>query len=140
MSKPKKPRYPRLRMPMKDSQLPATQGMIYLVHKELSHKLSSHSERFDSIDAKFDGVDARFNGVDARFDSLEHKMNSGFESLKAEITRLAVLIEGQDARNKVVLEGLTNLTQRQDRLEVRFQDVESTVRTIAGFRPGPSSN
>jgi uncharacterized protein (UPF0335 family) len=45
------------------------------------------------------------------------------------------LIEEQNARNKVVLDGLTALMSRQDRVEQRVDDVEATVRDLAAARP-----
>jgi methionine synthase II (cobalamin-independent) len=66
-------------------------------------------------------------------DELSHKMESGFSDLKSEIhgiksdvlrieagnSRMQLLLEEQNANNRIVLEGLQALWQRQDRIEER---------------------
>ena len=88
--------------PSHSENVPMTQKMLYLVRDEL--KASIHSQ------------DARFDSIDEKFKSLEHKMDSRFNELK-------ILIEEQNARNRIVLDGLTNLFARQERIEIKFAKV-----------------
>jgi hypothetical protein len=60
-----------------------------------------------------------------------HQVLAAVHHLSAEVSRSLILNEEQNSRNRIVLEGLTGLAQRQDRLEVRMDDVEKTVRSIA---------
>lgn len=45
-----------------------------------------------------------------------------------------MLVEEQDSKNRIALEGHTGLAQRQDRLEVRVNNVEKLVKSIARSR------
>jgi septal ring factor EnvC (AmiA/AmiB activator) len=55
-------------------------------------------------------------------------------AVRADVARIAFLVEEQNARNKVVLDGLVAVIARQDRLEQRMDNVEDTVRAIASAR------
>ena len=52
----------------------------------------------------------------ARFDSLDAKT----ETMNAQIFEMKVLVEEQNANNRIVLEGLQALWQRQDRVEQKL--------------------
>ncbi len=43
-------------------------------------------------------------------------MDSNFELLRSDVARIGILTEQQDSRNRIVLEGLTGLIQRQDHI------------------------
>jgi hypothetical protein len=51
------------------------------------------------------------------------------------MARIEFLVEEQNARNKVVLDGITALMSRQDQVEQRVSEVEDTVRKLASARP-----
>jgi chromosome segregation ATPase len=169
----RKPKTTEFNYSPKDKDLPATQGMLWLVRSELRADYrgirsetsagfkqvdSKHSQfdarfkeidarfnevdaRFNEVDARFKEVDARFDRVDARFDQMEARFNqidarfdtmdSKFERVLSEISRIGLIVEEQNARNRVVMEGLTGLWQRQDRVEKRVDLVEETVQSIS---------
>jgi chromosome segregation ATPase len=130
----------------KAKDLPATQGILHLVRNELKEnileikaelrkmngKFVQVDAKFDQVDAKFVQVDARFDQVDARFDQMDAKMDAMKHELKGEISRLAVLVEEQNARNSIVLEGLSGLFYRQEKVEARIDNVEKNVGSL-GF-------
>jgi chromosome segregation ATPase len=123
----------------KTKDLPATQGIVHLVRNELKEnileikaELRKMNGKFDQVDAKFVQVDARFDQVDARFDQMDAKMDAMKHELKGEISRLAVLVEEQNARNSIVLEGLSGLFYRQEKVETRIDNVETNVGSL-GF-------
>ena len=89
---------------LKSHEIPATQAMLYAVRDELISRSNSHETRFDS--------------VDARFQSLEHK-------LIAEIRRIGVLVEEQRSQNIYVLDGITNLSDRLEKVEKRITHFEN---------------
>ncbi len=91
--------------------------MLHLVRSELKSEMKSG----------FKKVDAQFKEVDARFDKMESK----FEQVLSEVARVGILVEEQNSKNRVVLEGLTGLFQRQERLEGRVDQVEDLVQSIA---------
>jgi chromosome segregation ATPase len=136
---------PKFKFTSRSKDLPASQGMLHLVRSELKADIRGlHSEmnsRFDQVDARFNQIDARFNQIDSRFKQMDSKfsqmdskfnqMDSKFEQVLSAVARVGTGVEEQNSRNRVVLEGLTGLWQRQDRLETRVDKVESTVRSIA---------
>jgi septal ring factor EnvC (AmiA/AmiB activator) len=60
-----------------------------------------------------------------------HRLEAGQHEVKAEMARVAFLVEEQNARNKVVLDALVTFMERQGRLEERMDSVEATVRALA---------
>ncbi len=51
------------------------------------------------------------------------------------MARMTLLLEEQNARNKVVLDGLVAVMARQERTETRLDRVEEMVRSLASARP-----
>jgi len=86
----------------KSDDQPATRKMLSLVRKELIQKM-----------------DSGFNRVDAKFAGMEAKFESRFSGLEASNSRMEFLLEEQRSNNRIVLEGLQALWQRQDRLEAQ---------------------
>jgi len=78
----------------------------------------------DELKAKIDSLEARTDSLEARIDSLEAKLESYFKKMMSEIHRIGLLVEEQNARNIIVLDGLRSLFDRQERLEARVRDLE----------------
>ena len=120
----------KLQFVSSSKDLPATQGMLQLVRTELKADIRSLSSEmkagFSQIDSRFSQIDSRFSQVDSKFNLMDSK----FERVIADVARIGVLVEEQNANNRIVLEGLTGLWQRQERVEVRVDDVEKFVRSI----------
>jgi len=55
--------------------------------------------------------------------------------MQAQMARMEVLMEEQNARNKIVLDGITALFSRQNQVEERVTQVEDTVRKLAAVHP-----
>ena len=71
-------------------------------------------------------------------DELKQEMKAGFKRVNADTAEIKGLFhqamlrfEEQRSENKIVLEALQGLSQRQDRLESDFIEVRDTVRTLA---------
>lgn len=104
----------------KSDNQPATRKMLKLVRRELLQTMksgfSTMEARFSGIEGEFAGIDSRFSGIDARFLGVEASLHE----LKATSTRMEFLLEEQNANNRIVLEGLQSLWQRQDRLDAQL--------------------
>jgi hypothetical protein len=115
----KKSKTVRLSSAKSDDQ-PATRKMLKLVRRELIHRMDSGfnrmEARFSEIDARFSSIDGRFSSIDARFSSIDARFNN----LEGSNARMELLFEEQTANNKIVLEGLQAMWQRQDFMEVRL--------------------
>lgn len=98
---------PRFRFRDGLRDLPATQGMLQLVRTELKSEMKSG-----------------FRQVGSRL-----------EQVLSEVARVGILVEEQNSRNRVVLEGLTGLWERQQRSDNRVSDVEKLVRIIGRAKP-----
>ena len=157
MPKKKVSKDPETMLPFVSSSrdIPATQGMLQLVRTELKADIRSLSSemkagfsqidsrfsqidsRFSQIDSKFSQIDSNFSQLDSKFSQIDSRFNqvdSKFERVIADVARIGVLVEEQNANNRIVLEGLTGLWQSQERVEVRIDDVEKFVRSIGRSR------
>ncbi len=129
--------------------LPATQGMLTLVQNQIKTGLLSLDKktqsRFDTVDARFSQVDAEFANMRSEFSKIDSRfseIDSKFASLHSELSRIAVIIEAQDSRNRFVLEGYEQIYYRQDRFEQkidrRVQALEEIIATNAKPTPDPA--
>jgi hypothetical protein len=96
--------------PRQSKDVLVTQKMLYAVRDELTHKIASST-----------------HGLKSQISKLE----SAMAKLSAQMYRTLTLVEEQNARNIVVMDGLTSLFGRQDRVESRVDEIENT---IASFR------
>ena len=94
--------------PKKSPDVPATQAMIYELREEMKNSMSSLESK---MEARFNKIDGRFNEVD-----------SNIKKVVAELHRVALVVEEQNARNKYVLDGYTSLNDRVERLEKKVFD------------------
>lgn len=94
---------------------------------DIDARFNQMEARFSEIDARFNKMEARFSEIDARFNTIESKL----DKVLAEVHRMAVLMEEQNARNRFVLEGYDQLYKRQDRLEIeverRLKNIEELI-------------
>ena len=134
----------------KSEDQPATRKMLRLVRDELKNDLKRIESKFDGrfdqigaefnqIDSKFVQIDSKFSQIDAKFEQFEAKfvqMEAKFEAnfvqmdakFESRFDRMELLLEEQNANNRIVLEGLQALWQRQDRIEEKLSD-SATART-----------
>lgn len=86
--------------------------MLYEVRGELKSDILSLEEK---MNGKFKRVDARFNQVDAQFNELRadiKEIKSEFKSMHALVHRQTLLMEEQNNRNRIVLDGYASLFDR----------------------------
>ncbi len=89
------------------------------------------------LEAQIQGVKAdvaalRIEVGHVKADILEIKAD--IAGMRADMSRMLVLMEEQNARNKVVFDALGAIIERQDRTERRLDAVEETVRALASTR------
>jgi hypothetical protein len=77
--------------PTRAADVPVTQRMLHVVRDELKADISS----------------------------LEAKVDSRFHEISSQLHQMKLLTEEQNAKNNIVLDGLVNLFERQERLESR---------------------
>lgn len=117
-----------VRTPRKD-EVWVTQKMLWHVRDELKSDFKQLDQGQKYLESKIDKLDAKIDAVhdtlDAKIDQLDAKMDVRFSTLESKLEskmdshfhQLAALAEEQNARNIAVLDGLSILSNRQDRLE-----------------------
>lgn len=90
----------------KNMDAPASAGLVIEVRSELISELHS---------------------LDNKIGSVEKRLDSKIDKVLASVHRTQALMEEQRSENKVVLDGLKNVTERQDRVEDEFKDFRQTL-------------
>lgn len=84
--------------PQRAQNVPVTQRMLYGVRDELKSEMKA---------------------MDFRFEGKFHALSAQIHELHSQVHRIGILVEEQNAKNNIVLDGLTSLFERQERLENR---------------------
>ena len=118
-------RYPSI----KAEDQPATRKMLSLVRDEikadirsLNQKIDGHDTKFRSLDTKVQSLDTKVEALCTKVENIDSKISglrADFQKLEAGNFRMQLLLEEQNANNRIVLDGLQALWHRQDRLEQR---------------------
>ncbi len=144
-------------------EIPVTRGMLSGVRTELLQRIDQGREeaRADNqrLEAKIDSVKAELKAdnqrLEAKIDSVKaelkaeihevraelhevraelHELKAEIHEVKAGVARIEVLVEEQNARNRIVLDGIVALLSRQNQVEQRVEQVEDTVRKLVAGR------
>jgi hypothetical protein len=119
-------------------ELPVTRTMLSEVRTELIERIEhSKSELRAEMQLVKGELREEIRQVKAEVHEIKVRMHAheaGLHGVKAELARLALLVEEQNARNKVVLDALMAVMTRQGRVEHRVDEVEETVRELAAAR------
>ena len=68
------------------------------------------------LDSKISGLDSKISGVNSEVGGIHSKLSA----LQADFHRVGVLVEEQNARNAIVLDGYASLFERQERVEKKL--------------------
>ncbi len=126
--------------------VPVTKAMLELTEKRLEEKIESAKLELKSeigtarteLRAEIGTARTELGAEIGSVKSELQAVKAAIHDVKSEVHRLAILIEEQNARNKIVLEGLTGLFQRQDRIEKRTDEMEMTLANLRSIAPGRS--
>lgn len=116
---------------MSKSRLYLLRAELKADNRELKSELKADIKQLDS---KIMHVDARVSSLDSKITQVDSKVErvlGAVHHLAGEVARIGILVEEQNSKNNIVLEGLTGLAQSQDRLEARVENVEKMVRAIS---------
>lgn len=84
---------------------------------QVAAEVAGHSIRVDSLEVKVDRLEVKV-------DRLEAKLDAGFKELGERIDRANIIFEEQTSQNRVVLDGLKAVWQRQEGGEKRTRSLE----------------
>ena len=94
--------------------------------KEIDARFKEIDARFDKVDARFKEIDARFNRVDARLNEMDSKLHE----IMVAVHRIQLIVEEQNTRNKIALDGYHFISARQDDFEYRYNEWKQQVEAI----------
>lgn len=107
-----------LNYPKKSKDVPVTKAMLDEAVDGLRTVVDGHYSEFKNFRIQMGREFTKFRSeMASEFTAVRTEMSQGFTEVKSEIHRLALLVEEQNARNIFVLDGLTQLSDRQERLE-----------------------
>jgi septal ring factor EnvC (AmiA/AmiB activator) len=113
-------------------EVPVTRGALAGVRTELLQRIDQAREEARADNQKLDG---KIEAVRAELRAGFHEVRAELHEVKAAVARIEVLVEEQNARNRIVLDGIAALLSRQDQVEQRVAHVEDTVRRLATTPP-----
>jgi chromosome segregation ATPase len=137
---------PRVAESLTAGEVPVTRAMLGSVRTEVLQRIDQAREEAKAdtqkLDAKIDTVKAELKAdihevkAELKADIHEvkadiHQVKAAMHTMQAQMARIELLVEEQNARNKVVLDGITTLLGRQDQVEQRLCQVNDTVRKLA---------
>jgi len=120
----------------KSTEILVTKEMLEETRDELkadiaSIKLETRSG-FEKVDSRFSEVKSEIEGVRSEVAGVRSEISevkSEIKSLTAAVHRALALHEDQNARNRYVLDGHTNLHDRQERLEKEVRQEISAIKS-----------
>jgi septal ring factor EnvC (AmiA/AmiB activator) len=114
------------------ADVPVTGVMLGKVRTEVLQRIDQAREEARADNQR---LDAKIDAVRAELKADLHEVKAGMHGMQAQMARIEVLVEEQNARNKIVLDGITALLSRQNQVEERVTQVEDTVRKLAAVHP-----
>ena len=136
------------------SEIHVVQEKLDSMDSKFEHKLNTMDKKFeqklDAMDSKFehklDTMDKkfehRFDSLDKKFeqklDAMNHQIAQNFEASMAVAHRTQVLMEEQRGENKIVLDGIKSVMERQDRVDVELMEIRGAIKILPSIK-GPSS-
>ncbi len=116
-TKPAKASKKVVKYPRSAGDVFATQKMLYSVRDEV---IAHTEKKFQQTEVRFHELKSEIHGVKV----VIHEVKAEVHGLKAQISqldksmhRIALQVEEQNNRNKIVLDGLSQLFERQERIE-----------------------
>ncbi len=131
---------------LRHDDLPATVGIvkevraeliseIRSVHHELDGKIMQLDGKITQLDGKITQLDGRMTQLDGKFLTQEGKI----EKVLSVVHRTQTLMEEQRSENRIVLDGLKSVIERQDRAEEEAKEFRHTIQILVKTHSSASS-
>jgi hypothetical protein len=116
------------RYPERSKDVFVTQAMLYAVRDELKSDINGlRREMRSEIRTETSKLGTEIRAEVSKLGSEVSKLGVEVSKLSSNMYRLTALVEEQNARNIAVMDGLTNLFSRQERIEARVDQVEKSI-------------
>ncbi|MBY0470031.1 hypothetical protein K2X30_02610 [bacterium] len=93
---------------------PATRRLVYLVRDELLGKMEAG---FSQVSSDISSMRSDISSIRSDISSIRSDMSRMQSEMRSDFSRMQILLEEQNSNNRIVLEGLQAVWQRQDRIE-----------------------
>ena len=139
---PEKKQTRKIRKPMVASQirgmrrdeLPASVGLVKAVRSEILAETRSVEKRLES---KIGALDSKIGLLDSKIGLLDSKIGAvtaSVEQVLSNVHGIRALVEEQRSENRIVLDGLKSVIDRQDRAEVEAKEFRVTFTVFLNAR------
>ncbi len=105
----------------RSERVPVTKKMLFEVRDELKSLVNSRSH---ALESKIEGLRSDFKADVHTMKADMHAMKADIHGMKADVHAIKLLVEEQNARNRIVLDGLGIYFERTERLEGRMDSIE----------------
>jgi hypothetical protein len=114
----------------KINDVPVTHLELNGLKRQISSMNLSINKKLDSVDQRFQSIDQRFESLESKMDSRFTFMNSRFDQLHADIHKVLVTVEEQNARNKAVMDSQALIQYKFEEHDARIFSLEQKVHGI----------
>jgi hypothetical protein len=90
---------------------------------KLDGRMDKLDGRMDKLDGRMDKFDLRMNGFEIRMDGFE----STLHQVLASTHRTQALVEEQRSENRIVLDGIKSVMERQDKTEFETKELRTIL-------------
>jgi chromosome segregation ATPase len=118
--------------------VPASVDLVKEVRDELKADIRSLDHKISSLDHKINSLDHKISSLDHKIDSVEDGLVSKIELVNSKVDlvlvsvhRTQMLMEEQRGENRIVLDGIKNLIQKQDRLETDVGELQIELKALS---------
>jgi len=124
---------------VRSGQVSVTKDMIFAVRDELKSDILSLKHGNKSMKLDIGSLRLEFKSLRGEFKSLKLDMSSLREDFKrfeadisSQVHKITLLVEEQNARNVIVLDGLSILSHRQTQIEKNMVELQEVVLRAKG--------
>ncbi len=117
-----------------DQKTDAARHDMSAMEKRLDGKFASIDGKFVSIDNRFASIDQKFEAVHHDMGAMEKRLDGRIDQVLSSVHRTQTLMEEQRGENKIVLDGIKSVMERQDRAESEAKDFRKTLQLLVTTR------
>jgi chromosome segregation ATPase len=96
----------------------------------LDHKVGLLDNKVELLDRKVGSIDQKVESLRSEMHAVEYRLDSKIEKVIVAVHQTQILMEEQRGENRIVLDGIKTLNERQDRVERDVDELRGTVRLL----------
>jgi hypothetical protein len=119
---------------IKHDELPATVGLVKEVRSELIAEIRSVENglggKIEGLAGKVGGLEGKIGELAGNMQEMEGRLASRIDQVVGGLHRTQALMEEQRGENKIVLDGIKSVMERQDRAEEEAKEFRRTLQLL----------